>query len=273
MSDAHHMIPSGIPPLDARLGGAITGRIHVLSGGPGTGKTTAGLQFLQQGLRLGETVAMLTADRLTDLRSQAAHFGIDLEAPLRQGRLVLLRYRPNFSALLQHMASPDEVLDDLRRLFLPPHARPTRVLIDTVSPLVCSAPHAETALAALAELLESIETTALVTYAGDVTAGRGVGYDHRLEPLVERAAAIFHLTRQLGDRDLPHDARTSGEPIYRFNVLRVRQPVRSSAPAPYSIAAGIGLTLFEAPRTGPRHRRDEAERPAYEPLTRAGNQP
>ena len=271
MSDAHHMIPSGIPPLDARLGGAITGRIHVLSGGPGTGKTTAGLQFIRQGLQLRETVAMLTTDRITDLRSHAAHFGIDLEGPLRDGRLVLLRYRPNCSVLLQHVASPEQMLDDLRRLLLP--ARPTRVLIDTIAPLLCSAPHADTTLTALAELLESIETTTLVTYAGDTTAGRGVGYDHRLEPLVERAAAIFHLTRQRDDRDLPHDARPSGEPTYRFNVLRVRQPVRSSAPAAYSIDAGVGLALIEPPRAGARHRRDEPERPEYEPLTRAGNQP
>jgi hypothetical protein len=271
MSDAHHMIPSGIPPLDARLGGAITGRIHMLSGGPGTGKSTAGLQFIRQGLQLGEPVAMLTSDRVMDLRSHAAHLGIDLAAPLHNGRLVLLRFRPTFSTLLQHTASPEQMLDDLRRLLLP--NRPTRVLIDTVSPLVCSAPHADVTVAALAELLESMETTTLVTYAGDVTAGRGVGYDHRLEPLVERAAALFHLTRQLGDRDLPSDPRTSAEPTYRFHVLRVRQPVRSSAPAAYTIDPGVGLALLEVPRAGARHRRDEADRPTYEPLSRAGSQP
>jgi hypothetical protein len=272
MSDAHHMIPSGIPPLDARLGGAITGRIHFLSGGPGTGKTTAGLQFIRQGLQVGETVAMLTSDRLADLRSHAAHLGIDLEAPLRDGRLVLLRYRPSFSALLQHTASPEQMLDDLRRLLLP--ARPARVLIDTASPLVCFAPHADLTVTALADLLESIDTTALVTYAGDVTAGRGAGYDYRLEPLVERAAAIFHLTRQFGDRDLQADARTAAEPSYRFHVLRVRQPVRSSAPASYTIDAGVGLALVEPPRAaGRHHRRDDAERSTYEPLSRAGSKP
>lgn len=271
MSDAHHMIPSGIPPLDARLGGAITGRIHLLSGGPGTGKTTAGLQFIRQGLRLGEMVAVLTSDRLADLRSHAAHIDIELEAPLREGRLALLRYRPSFSALLQHTASPEQMLDDLRRLLLP--ARPTRVLIDTVSPLVCPAPHADFTVAALADLLESMEATALVTYAGDVTAGRGIGYDARLEPLVERAAAVFHLTRQLDDRELPSDSRASAEPTYRFHVLRVRQPVRSSAPAPYTIDPGIGLVLNEAPRAVARHRREEPDRSTYEPLSRAGRQP
>jgi KaiC/GvpD/RAD55 family RecA-like ATPase len=271
MSDAHHMISSGIPPLDARLGGAITGRIHLLSGGPGTGKSTAGLQFIRQGLQLGETVAMLTSDRLTDLRSHAAHLGIDLEAPLREGRLILLRYRPSFTTLLQHTASPEQMLDDLRRLVLP--IRPARVLVDTVTPLVCSAPHADLTVTALAELLESLEATTLATYAGDMTAGRGVGYDHRLEPLVERAAAIFHLTRQLGDRDLPTVARGPVEPTYRFHVLRVRQPVRSSAPACYTIEAGVGLALLEAPRAGGRHRREELDVTAYEPVSRAGRQP
>lgn len=271
MSDVHHMIPSGIPPLDARLGGAITGRIHMLSGGPGTGKTTAGLQFIQRGLQLGETVAMLTSDRIADLRSHAAHLAFDLEVPLREGRLVLLRYRQRFSALLQHAASPEQMLDDLRRLFLP--ARPTRLLVDTVSPLVSSAPHSDLTVTALAELVESMEMTTLVTYAGDVSTGRGVGYDYRLEPLVERAAAVFHLTRQLGDRDLPSDARAPAEPTYRFHVLRVRQPVRSSAPVSYTIDAGAGFVLVDSPRGAARHRRDEADLPIHEPLSQTGSQP
>lgn len=264
------MIPSGIPPLDARLGGAITGRIHLVSGGPGTGKTTAGLQFIRHGLHLGEPVAMLTSDRLADLRSHAAHLGVDLDAPLREGRLVLLRYRPSFSALLQHTASPEQMLDDLSRLFLP--VRRGRVLVDTVAPLVSSAPHSDLTMTALAELLESMEMTTLATYAGDVTAGRGLGYDYRLEPFVERAAAVFHLTRQMGERDLPTDPRASAEPTYRFHVLRVRQPVRSSASASYTIDAGVGLVLLESARPGARLRRDEPDLPTYEPSSRAGSQ-
>jgi hypothetical protein len=239
MSDAHHMIPSGIPPLDVRLGGAITGRIHMLSGGPGTGKTTAGLQFIREGLRLGEAVAMLTGDRVADLRSHSAHLGMDLDAPLRDGRLVLLRYRPSFSALLQHTASPEQMLDDLRRLFVP--SRPTRVLVDTISPLVCSAPHGDLMVTALADLLESMETTTLVTYAGDVTGGRGVGYDYRLEPLVERSAAVFHLTRQLGDRErracigradvsVPSAARPSARSVERAGLVHHRCRRRTRPP-------------------------------------------
>jgi hypothetical protein len=99
-----------------------------------------------------------------------------------------------------------------------------------------------------------------------------VGYDYRLEPLVERAAAVFHLTRQSGDRDLASDPRASAEPTYRFHVLRVRQPVRSSAPASYTIDAGVGLVLLDAPRAGARHRRDEPDLPTHEPLSRAGSQ-
>lgn len=250
MSDEYRTIPSGIPPLDARLGGAVAGRLHVLSGGPGTGKSTASLQFINEGLHRGETVAMLTADRLVDLRSHAAHLGIELQAPLREGRLVLLRYRSSFSALLQHTASPEQMVDDLRRMFLP--IRPARLVVDTVSPLLSSAPHSDATVTALAELFEGMDATTLVTYSGDVTAGRGAGYDYRLEPLVERAAAVFHLTRQMDGRGALHEFRASGEPSYQFHVVRVRQPVHSSAPASFTIEAGVGLTLIDPQGAGDR---------------------
>ena len=61
------MIRSGITPIDTQSGGFVRGRIHLLTGGPGTGKTTASLQFLKEGLKQGDRVAILTAERLDDL--------------------------------------------------------------------------------------------------------------------------------------------------------------------------------------------------------------
>lgn len=240
MHNDHRTIPSGIPPLDARVGGAMFGRLNVLSGGPGTGKTTACLQFAGEGLRRGESVAMLTSDRLSDLRSHAAWLGADLVTPLREGRLTLLRYRRQFAALLQHAVSPEQMLDDLRRLCLAAH--PTRIVVDTVAPFLTSALHSDTTLDALAALFEEAEATTLFTYTGDLSSGRGVGYDYRLEPLVERAAGIFHLTRRIAAADVGHDPHA---PTREFQVLRVRQPVLSGEPASFDIEAGRGITLVE----------------------------
>ena len=44
-------LDSGIPDLDKLLrDGVIEGRMYLISGGPGTGKTTLGMQFLEEGL-------------------------------------------------------------------------------------------------------------------------------------------------------------------------------------------------------------------------------
>lgn len=259
MPEQYGTTPSGIPPLDARVGGAVAGRLHLMSGAPGTGKSTAGFQFIREGLRVGETVAMLTADRVDDVRSHAAFLGIDLEPPLQTGRLVLLRYRSSFAALLQHAAVPEQMLDDLRRILVP--ARPTRVVVDTVLPFLSSSPRSDGTMGAVADVFEEVGAATLMTYSGDLMAGRGMGYDYRLEPLVERSAALFHLTRNIVGRDASQNG-AAREPSYDFHVVRVRQQVRSMAPASYVIAAGIGLADVFRPGSA----NDDAVR--YRPLDR-----
>ena len=70
-------ITSGTPGLDDVLrGGFIRGQTTLVSGGPGTGKTILGLQFLseaERGLYVG------FEERESDLRANAAGLGIDLD--------------------------------------------------------------------------------------------------------------------------------------------------------------------------------------------------
>jgi KaiC/GvpD/RAD55 family RecA-like ATPase len=48
-------VPSGIPGLDGLIGGGfIPGRVYIVVGPPGSGKTTLGVQFLVEGARNGE---------------------------------------------------------------------------------------------------------------------------------------------------------------------------------------------------------------------------
>ena len=59
MSDTKEKI--GIDGLDDILNGGLpTGHIYLVEGDPGTGKTTIALQFLQEGVRLGETALYVT---------------------------------------------------------------------------------------------------------------------------------------------------------------------------------------------------------------------
>ncbi len=77
-------IRSGIDLLDERLGGLQPRRTYVLTGGPGTGKTIACLEFLFAGMSEGEKVAMLTVDDPSDLLAQGDFLGIDLDDALRR---------------------------------------------------------------------------------------------------------------------------------------------------------------------------------------------
>jgi circadian clock protein KaiC len=73
-------ISSGIPGLDELLrGGFIEGRMYLISGEPGTGKTTLGMHFLEAGGRAGETTLFIHGEESTaELRANAAQFGIDI---------------------------------------------------------------------------------------------------------------------------------------------------------------------------------------------------
>jgi circadian clock protein KaiC len=56
-------VSTGVDGLDDVLGGGLPrGRSLLLSGGPGTGKTTIGMSFLQAGLAAGEECLFLTTE-------------------------------------------------------------------------------------------------------------------------------------------------------------------------------------------------------------------
>jgi len=186
------MIRSGIAPLDDVFGGMPRGASFVLTGGPGSGKSTWCLHFVDSGLRNGERVAMLVHARRADVLSHARYLGIDLTPPLRDGRLLLLRYRSDFARRVANALSADRVLDDLRRL-IGGH-QPSRVVIDSFAPLLDDGSAAGVAASALAEYLERLGCGALLTYPGDVRAG----YDRRLEPLLQNATGVLRLAREAG---------------------------------------------------------------------------
>jgi KaiC/GvpD/RAD55 family RecA-like ATPase len=198
------MIHSGIAPLDAQLGGVFPGRLHLLTGGPGTGKSTACLQFLEAGLRKGEPAALVTLHRLPDLVSHARSTGLDLERALRTGRLLLLRFRADFARALDCAGRPATVVDDLHRLIS--EIQPLRLVIDPITPFLGDGA-AASAIAALARFLDELGITTIVTHPRDVSDG----CDARLDPVVERAVAILHLARGSGGSSRVRVVQVRGE--------------------------------------------------------------
>jgi circadian clock protein KaiC len=94
--------PTGIAGIDQILQGGIpAGRTTVLVGGPGSGKTILGLEFLGEGALTGEPGIFLGFEEdAAAVRRNAAALGRDLEALERDGKLIVCVPRVEPSAVL-----------------------------------------------------------------------------------------------------------------------------------------------------------------------------
>src|SRR3954451_15611507 len=64
---------TGIKGLDDVLGGGVRrNRLYLIEGVPGSGKTTLSLQFLREGVRLGEPVLYITLSETKDELQEVA---------------------------------------------------------------------------------------------------------------------------------------------------------------------------------------------------------
>ncbi len=83
--------PTGIHGLDALTGGGLPrGRPTLICGGPGTGKTLFGMEFLVRGIQLGEPgVFMSFEERTKDLTENVASLGYDLATMIEDECLVV----------------------------------------------------------------------------------------------------------------------------------------------------------------------------------------
>ena len=125
---------TGVAGLDHLLrGGLPAGRLHLIEGDPGTGKTTLALQFLQAGRERGESCLYVTLSETgSELRGVAASHGWTLEG------LTLFELTPPGGRTDEHytLYHPAEIeLADMVKRVLETTERiqPTRVVLDSLS--------------------------------------------------------------------------------------------------------------------------------------------
>jgi len=83
MTDTEGVASTGIGVLDGMLGGGLPRRQATLvAGGPGTGKSTLGMQFLQDGLAAGEDCLFVSTEQTVDgIGDSFGGFEFDLDHP------------------------------------------------------------------------------------------------------------------------------------------------------------------------------------------------
>jgi KaiC/GvpD/RAD55 family RecA-like ATPase len=121
-------VSSGTKGLDGLLGGGIPqGHVLCVMGSFGTGKTTLAIQFLAEGIRLGEHCVFVTLDEEADrLIETAERYGHDIRTPMSDGRLAILKLSP-----VDARATLRRVNSDLLRFLKESHA--TRVVLDSAT--------------------------------------------------------------------------------------------------------------------------------------------
>jgi KaiC/GvpD/RAD55 family RecA-like ATPase len=212
----------GIAVLDERLGTPLEAGVHALVGGPGTGKTVAALQFLNEAARAGGRVAFVTQARPEDVIERAASIGIDLDEGIRQGRWLLLGYQSGFKERYRRTIEPDEAVGELERL-LGEEGVPDRLAIDTCGPLIESR-ESDSGAELLLEMVSRLGSTALLTFAGEHPGALDGGF----ELVSQRASLMLHLTVSDAGR--------------RAMVVRkAKGPVHPMGPISFDIVDGHGM--------------------------------
>jgi circadian clock protein KaiC len=90
------VLASGSPEFDAMVGGGVSfGTSVLLTGAPGTGKSVLATQYAAAATERGERVAVYLFDeRMATFHGRAAGLGMQLDAQIRAGRLILTRLEP-----------------------------------------------------------------------------------------------------------------------------------------------------------------------------------
>lgn len=132
------LLRTGVPGLDDVLGGGLTpGRLYLAEGSPGSGKTTIAMQFLMEGVRLGEAVLYVTLSETTDeLQGVARSHGWDLQGvEIREMLPAQETLSPEEQYTVFHPSEVElgettiRILEDVKRI------NPTRVVFDSLSEL------------------------------------------------------------------------------------------------------------------------------------------
>jgi circadian clock protein KaiC len=159
-------IPTGIARLDEMLGGkgVFRGSSVLVSGSPGTGKSSVGATFVDAACRRGERVLLFAYEESSaQIMRNMGSIGIDLEPWVKKGLLQIHSSRPTLHGLEQHLVMMHDAVSGFH---------PSVVVVDPISNLSLdrNASEVKPTLMRLIDFLKQQQITTLFT---SLTAGGG----------------------------------------------------------------------------------------------------
>jgi circadian clock protein KaiC len=163
-------ISTGIEELDKTLsGGLIKGRVYLISGDVGMGKTTAALQFLLRGIQDSEKVAILTDTSRENIIDDMRSLGLDVENPIKNGTLLLIEFHEQFEDLKNKVIEKKEnpkkvltkILSEISNIVKQNNIK--RLVIDPITPLIIPSTSVYTYVKTLITALYDVSCTTIIT--------------------------------------------------------------------------------------------------------------
>ena len=157
-------IPSGIPRLDAMLGGEgyYRGSSVLVSGTAGTGKTSIAAHFADATCRRGERCLYLAFEESpAQLMRNMKSIGVDLAPWTKKGLLRLESSRPTLHGIEMHLATIHKMVNDFK---------PQVVIIDPISNFSSAGTNTE-AEAMLLRLIDFLKSRGITAMFVNLTVG------------------------------------------------------------------------------------------------------
>ncbi|RYD65575.1 MAG: circadian clock protein KaiC, partial [Verrucomicrobiaceae bacterium] len=192
-------ISTGMKWLDVILRGGIPeNRVYLMTGDPGTGKTTLSLQFLMEGVRNGEKALYVTlAETREELQGVADSHGWDLSgvevfevAAAEQGRP-----EQDYTALYPGEVELGESLEKITAIV--ERVRPKRVVIDSLTEIRLLAREQVRYRRQIIALKNFLMTCGCTVYFVDDPASRG-GADGQLQTICHGVISMERMAPEYG---------------------------------------------------------------------------
>lgn len=188
-------LKTGIPGMDDILNGGIPERnVVLLSGGPGTGKTIFGQQFLWYGLQNNEPgIYVALEEHPVQVRQNMATFGWNVKGFEEDGKFALVdaftagvgKSKEFEKYIVQDLGDVRELLDVLRQAIKDLNAK--RVVIDSVTTLYINKPSvARSVILQLKRFLAGMGCTSI--FVSQISVGErgfgGPGVEHGVDGII-----------------------------------------------------------------------------------------